>query len=1090
MPLKISAKIGYSHYSFLIDTGSVISTIPYDPELKPLLKPTAVSLTNASGHPIKTYGEISVQLDIKLIHRSFQWSFVVSDVANPILGVDFLADHSLLIDCKNRTLIDSVTNYKIVLEPSTIATSTFSINSHQFEPKVQSILNKYPVLTSPLQLNNVPATASPITEHHIDTKAKPPVHYKARPLAGVKLEAAKQEVQFLLNAGIIRRSNSPWASPLHLVPKKEPGKWRPCGDYRSLNSITTDDKYPLPHLRSITMALHGKNIYSKLDLLRAYLQIPMAPEDIPKTAICTPFGLFEYLYMPYGLKNAGATFQRFIDTILANVPNVFIYLDDILIASGNEEQHAADIDNVLSILAQYNLRISINKCEFFKDSLNYLGYQISKTGIRPPPERVEVIQNWPLPETSTQLRQFMGMMNFFRQMIPNFANIAVPVTEMLRCNPKSKSLSWSDEQTESFQKLKQSLASCPTLSYPSPLSTEYQLVTDSSSYAVGAALYQMVDCNPSPVSFFSKKLSGNQKTYHTYDRELLAAYLAVIQFRTLIDGQTCYLFTDHKPLVSAFYSKTPSKSERQQRYISYLSEYISSMYFIKGTHNITADCLSRPINAVTVDIFDLHGIARCQENDEETQSFAERLTPIDLTNNLVLLCDTSTSVPRPFVPSSLREDVILSLHNLSHPGVKGTSKLIKHRYFWPSMDATIKPLVTNCLQCQQAKIHRHTKSPIEPISAPTDRFETVHIDIVGPLPTASHPDTPYPLPFRYILTCIDRATRWPEAIPLTDITASSVALAFTSGWVSRFGVPLNVVTDRGTQFESELFKELSQTLGFLKFRTTSYHPQSNGIVERMHRTLKAAIIARGLNWHVSLPIVLLGIRMSFNSADFTPFTAVTGSHMLCPRPMLNSDPIDTSSETVKRFVSEMRSIDFPSLSAGVCHPSSSSSSSTSYVPPQLKSCSHVWMRVDRVRKSLEAPYTGPYLVLDRYPKFFRLELPQGVTSVSIDRLKPAYIRTLEPPSQTENPPTPLSDPPVPPSDPPAVIPPQDTSPVDPTPPNTSAPTAPSSPSVKSATAPSHVTTRSGRVVKFNSKPDYVYFDANSPVHSILGRVVL
>lgn len=188
------------------------------------------------------------------------------------------------------------------------------------------------------------------------------------------------------------------------------------------------------------------------------------------------------------------------------------------------------------------------------------------------------------------------------------------------------------------------------------------------------------------------------------------------------------------------------------------------------------------------------------------------------------------------------------MHRLSHLGVKATAKLIKERYFWPCIDRDVKEFVKNCLNCQQAKTHRHTVSPISPISATTDRFQTVHIDIVGPLPSASLPAYPYPFPFKYLSTCIDRATRWTEVIPIIDTTANSVAIAFVAGWISRFGVPLHVVTDRGAQFESELFSELSSIIAFHHLWTTAYHPQAYGIIERHHRSLKAVIRARQENW--------------------------------------------------------------------------------------------------------------------------------------------------------------------------------------------------------------------------------------------------
>lgn len=1054
MPLKVSAKIGSSSYSFLIDTGSSVSIIPYDPSLTPHLRPTAVSLSSASGSNITCHGEVDVELGIRRIRRSFPWSFVVADVVNPILGIDFLSSNSLIVDCNNRVIIDTLTNCKIPVETSNVPLSPFTYSVNNIDPRAGVLLSKYPILTSPLQLSKPTKSTNSSVLHHIDTGNTPPIYFRPRPLTGEKLKSAQSEFQFLLNAGIIQRSKSPWASPLHLVPKKGPDKWRPCGDYRALNNSSVSDKYPVPHLRSLTMSLHGKKIFSKLDLKRAYLQIPVAPDDVPKTAVCTQFGLFEYLYMPFGLKNAGSTFQRFMDTIFSNVPNIFVYLDDILVASDSIEEHNSDLDKVLSLLSDNNLRLSIEKCEFFQTSLTFLGHEVSTEGIRPPADKVTVISEYPLPEQSSDLRRFMGMLNFFRPMIAHYATIAHPVTELLRYSSSpNKQLTWSDSSKASFSDLKQALVDCPTLSFPSPESTEYQLVTDSSGFAVGAALYQMIDSKPNPIGFFSKKLTDAQKVYSTYDRELLGAYLAVLHFKTYIDGHPVTLFTDHKPIVSAFYSNSTAKSDRQQRQLSFLSEYVSSVQYIRGHNNVVADCLSRPVCATSVDTFDLHGIARLQASDDEIISYSDRLTSFNLTPEVAILCDTSTPTPRPFVPSSSRVAVISSLHNLSHPGCKATCKLVKERYFWPCIDNDVKEFVRNCTNCQQAKIHRHTKSPVEPISAPADRFQTVHIDIVGPLPNATLPHHPYTLPYRYLLTCIDRATRWSEAIPLIDTTASSVAVAFISGWISRFGVPLKVVTDRGAQFESELFSNLSSIIGFHHIRTTSYHPQSNGMIERFHRTLKSAIMARQQNWYVSLPIVMLGLRMTPTSIGFSPFTAVTGSFMLCPHPVISQENISqTTHSTVQTFIKEMLSIDFHSNASGICN-----STPTPYIPSDLSNSPKVWMRVDRIRKSLEAPYTGPFQVIKRNPKFFILKLPQGETSVSIDRLKPAYL-------------------PSPPPVTPPVNPPPEQLPV-PSPPVLTLPPFPELPSLTSSSPepPPAITTRSGRSVRFKHRPEFRYF---------------
>ena len=312
--------------------------------------------------------------------------------------------------------------------------------------------------------------------------------------------------------------------------------------------------------------------------------------------------------------------------------------------------------------------------------------------------------------------------------------------------------------------------------------------------------------------------------YSTVDRELLAAYLSVLHFRHLIEGRQVLLLTDHKPLCGAFYSLNPAKSDRQQRQLAILTEFISDIEHVNGSQNIVADCLSRP-TLVQIDACDLPALAEAQASDTEIQSF----------------CDLSTSYPRPFVPCKLRESIFYSIHSINHPGIKSSIKMIKAIYYWPNMDKSIKEFCTSCTACQQAKVYKHTKSPIQTLEISPARFHTVHIDILGPLPPAKSPNSSYIRPYRYSLTCIDRTTRWIEAQPISEITASSVAEAFINTWVTRWGVPLHVITDRGRQLESKLFSEVAKIIGFYRLRTTAYHPQCNGLIERMHRTVAEPI---------------------------------------------------------------------------------------------------------------------------------------------------------------------------------------------------------------------------------------------------------
>ena len=773
---------------------------------------------------------------------------------------------------------------------------------------------------------------TPLITMDIDTGDNPPICQKPYNLALKHVEWVQKELEILEKAGIIVRSMSPWASPIVIVPKKsepgEPPRRRMCVDYRMLNSLLPPVKkahseakgvltlVPLPKIDEIYGKLRGSRVYSALDMRSGYYHIELSEEAKPKTAfvIGGPHGAkYQFNRCPFGLTQAPAYFQALVSKVLVGIPFAFGYLDDILIYSPDIETHMKHLKIIFQRLREANLKLKASKCSFFKQHIQYLGHLISGQGIEPLPEKLQSVKEMPPPRTPKEIRQFLGLVGYYRKFIPRFADIARPLTNLTK---KDVEFNWTEQCQKTFELLKEMLIKEPILKYPDP-EKSYTLFTDASKYAWACVLTQEyeheIEGKPRkylhPITYVSGLFKGSQVNWATLTKEAFAIYMSIRKLSYYLEDADITLRSDHLPLKKFLCKNT--LNTKVNNWAVEISPYRIQFEYIKGIKNTLADTMSRLIQ-ITPDIqlepeptgqefgyevfeelqpiqTNCHMINEMKEEvTKDSEPIPDDLKPIiDLTEeqieniqdkdkfiknvkNKVLKSNQAREGPyycennilKKYVADNKQrfETIVLAPNcapmllkiahdEMGHNGSARTYMILKRMYYWKGMKSDILTYVKQCPTCQKYNV-APVKYSHGHFSAPTVPMEFISMDLIGDFKTSYNGN-------KYALTVICMLTGYVFCIPIKTKKTAEVIKAYVDNVYKKFGGSRKILSDNGTEFKNQYFEKVAKILGVkYKIYTAPYHPQSNGRIEGFHHFLKACMskhISKNFDWDEVIP---------------------------------------------------------------------------------------------------------------------------------------------------------------------------------------------------------------------------------------------
>ena len=799
--------------------------------------------------------------------------------------------------------------------------------------------------------NNQDIGKTQLIEMEIDTGNSVPLAQSPYTLPLKHYDWVRKEIETLEKAGVIERSLSPWASPVIVVPKKsapdEPPRRRLCVDYRRVNALQQEIKrtdkstgcltlYPLPKIDEMFAKLGGAKIFSTIDLRSAYYHIGLTRESQAKSAFVVPMGKWQFKRTPFGLSQAPAYFQLLIDQVLMGCGEFAMgYLDDIIVFSKTEEEHLQHLEEIFKRLKHFDLKMKRQKSSFFKKHLQYLGHLVSEKGFEPLPEKLEAIRTMPHPKTAKEVKQFLGLIGYYRKFVPRFSDLSRPLTCLTRHDAKFE---WTQQCQKSFDHLRDLLMQYPILRYPDP-KRGYTVFTDASGIGWSGVLTQEYPdekgrLKAHPVCYVSGQFRGSQLNWAALTKEAYAIYMSIRRLVFYLADADVTIKCDHLPLKKFLMKQT--LNSKVNNWAVELEQFNLKLEWIMGSKNTLADTLSRLLEVCpeaklepeppgqefgcycfeemtpvqvdyieeveTVTIEESENLKEIklplkdwqmellQKHDATSREVVKKLRQDKHMNKLFLLrsgivyrlwCEDGRTAECVLVPEVLRDSLLMLAHDYSgHNGFRRTYNAMKRQYYWPGMR---KDILRHCKKCHQCALQNQGtgEAGFDHFGVPALPMEFICMDLVGPISPQTSKGN------KYILTVIDMLTGYTIAVPITDKRTETVCKAYRDSVYCTFGGSSRILTDNGTEFKSKEMKQICEELDIKQVFSPVYTPQANGRLEGWHRFLKACIAKhiRGadVEWDDLIPLAVSAYNFfPCQSSKEAPFVLMFGRDPITP----------------------------------------------------------------------------------------------------------------------------------------------------------------------------------------------------------------